>query len=243
MATWAAGQILLEIGASEKEEIVEKMLNYLTNTVDLETGMWPSALPETNQHPHAPWWHWNEGVQENWMFNPGVELAAFLVHWTSDHNEAAQIGWSSIEKAVNRLMNANEMDRHEINNYQQFLNIMQSHKERFEEKIDYGLDVVSDKIMLLAASCIERDVAEWSAGYKVLPLDIIGSPEHPLYSEFSTLVEQNLHFFMEEVSVEGIWDNPWSWGSNPEEFPIARRYWQGILAVNRYKTLKKFEYI
>ncbi|MCR2821731.1 hypothetical protein [Lederbergia panacisoli] len=240
MSTWTAGQMLMEIGANEKAEIVEKMLMYLTNTADMETGMWKSSLPENNEFPHAPWWHWGEGVQENWMFNPGVELAAFLVHWSPSRHESAQIGWNSINKAVKRLMNASEMDRHEVNNYQQFISIMQSHQEMFQVKVDCELDEVSDRIMALAAKCIEQDVSEWSSGYKVLPLDIIDSREHPLYTEFSDLVEQNLTFFMENVSDEGIWDIPWSWGSYPEEFPIARRYWQGILAVNRYKVLKTF---
>ncbi|MBW8348786.1 hypothetical protein K0H71_04875 [Bacillus sp. IITD106] len=242
MATWTAGQMLMEIGANENEEIIGKMTNYLVNTANNETGMWPSVLPENNQYPHAPWWHWKEGVQENWMFNPGVELAAFLVQWSPVHHESAQIGWNSIEKAVERLMNTSEMDSHEVNNYQQFLKIMQTHKEMFRTKIDYELAAVSDKIMSLAAKCIERDVSKWSAGYIVLPLDIIDSPEHPLYPEFKDLVEQNLNFFMEAASDEGIWDIPWNWGSYPEEFPIARRYWQGILAVNRYKILQTFGY-
>ncbi|MCJ8008333.1 hypothetical protein ACFFF5_16315 [Lederbergia wuyishanensis] len=243
MATWTAGQLLMEIGENEKEEIVEKMLKYLATNVNIETGMWESVLQENNQYPHAPWWHWNEGVQNNWMFNPSVELAAYLIHWSPEHHEAAQIGWNSIEKAVERLMNANEMDRHEVNNYQQFLKVMESKKETFYTKVGRDLSEVSDKTMTLAAKCIDRDVSTWSSGYKVLPLDIIDSPKHPLYCEFRTLVERNLQFFEDEVSEEGIWDIPWNWGSYPEEFPIARRYWQGILAVNRYKTLKTFEYI
>ncbi|MBS4219622.1 hypothetical protein KHA96_15000 [Bacillus sp. FJAT-49711] len=243
MATWTACQILMEIGANENEEIVEKLLKYLINTANIETGMWPSALPENNEYPHAPWWHWSEGVQDNWMFNPGVELAAFLIHWSNDHHEAARIGWSSIEKAVNRLMNAEEMDRHEINNYQQFLRIIQCHKEIFHKKLDYELDEVADKIMILAEKCIDRNINEWSAGYKVLPLDIIDSPEYPLYAEYSGLVEQNLKFFMDELSDEGIWDIPWNWGSYPEDFPLAKRYWQGILTINRYKILKAFDYV
>ncbi|MBS4197080.1 hypothetical protein [Lederbergia citri] len=243
MATWTAGQMLVEIGANENEEIIGKMIKYLVNTADNVTGMWQSALPENNQYPHAPWWHWNEGVQENWMFNPGVELAAFLVQWSPEHDEASQIAWNSIEKAVERLMNASEMDRHEVNNYQQFLKIMQAHKEMFHTHTDYEFDAVSDKIMSFAEECIEHNTSEWSSGYKVLPLDIIDSPEHPLYPKFKELVEQNLKFFMEEVSDEGIWEIPWSWGSYPEEFPIARRYWQGILAVNRYKILQTFGYL
>ncbi|MGM7681245.1 hypothetical protein ACSVDA_03735 [Cytobacillus sp. Hm23] len=49
------------------------------------------------------------------MFNPSSELAAYLVHWSSEIDEAAEIGWNSIQKAVNHLMDQKEMGRHEIN--------------------------------------------------------------------------------------------------------------------------------
>jgi hypothetical protein len=36
MATWAAGQILLEIGADRNEPVVKSMISYLINTNDSE---------------------------------------------------------------------------------------------------------------------------------------------------------------------------------------------------------------
>jgi hypothetical protein len=243
MATWVAGQILMEIGADTNEKIVKSMISYLENTNQKETGMWFSALPENNQHPHAPWWHWQEGVQENWMFNPSAELAAFLVHWSPEQSETSQIGWKSIEKAINHLINTNDMDRHEINNYQQLIKIMNLHETTFNTKFQYSLNEVSDKIMLLAERCVDKDVSAWSTGYKALPFDFIDSPEHPLCEKFGNLVEHNLNFYIEQLSDEGIWDISWSWGSYPEEFAVARRYWKGILAVDRYKILKSFGYL
>ncbi|MGE7690373.1 hypothetical protein ACQKMI_14355 [Lysinibacillus sp. NPDC097214] len=96
MATWKAGQILMDIGADKEELMVKSVISYLINTNHMETGMWDTVLPENNENPHAPWWHWHEGIQENWMFNPGVELAAFLVHWSTEKSESSEIGWSSI---------------------------------------------------------------------------------------------------------------------------------------------------
>lgn len=45
MATWAAGQILVEINTDENEEIVKSLISYLTDTPHVEPGIWPSALP------------------------------------------------------------------------------------------------------------------------------------------------------------------------------------------------------
>lgn len=243
MATWAAGQILMEIGADANETIVKSMISYLTNTIQKETGMWFSALPENNHYPHAPWWHWREGVQENWMFNPSAELAAFLVHWSSEQSEASQLGWKSIEKALHRLMEVDEMDRHEINNFQQLSNIMKLHESSFNAKSPYPLNEVTDKIMELADRCVDRDVSQWSTGYKPLPFDFITNPEDSLCSRFGDLVDQNLNFYIEQLSDEGTWDISWSWESYPEEFSVARGHWKGILAVNRYKILKSFGWL
>ncbi|TLS37063.1 hypothetical protein [Pseudalkalibacillus caeni] len=240
MATWAAGQILIEVGADANDPVVESMISYLVETYHLETGMWCSVLPENNDHPHAPWWHWRKGVQDNWMFNPGAELAAFLVHWSSEESPAAHIGWSSIEKAVAYLMEQTEMDRHEINNFQQLVNLLKPSEAVFNSKLAHSLDDVSEKVMLLAVKCVEKDPSTWAAGYKALPLDFIDDPSHPLCEKFGPLVDENLNFYIDQMTEEGIWDISWNWGSYPKEFEVARRYWKGVLAVNRYKQLKEF---
>ena len=240
MATWAAGQILYEIGAESNEQMVKSMISYLVNTFDIETGMWDSVLPENNDYPHAPWWHWTEGIQKNWMFNPSVELAAYLVHWSSEQSKASDYGWISLEKAVTHLMNKTEMDRHEINNYQQFIKIIRPYESTFNNRTHYSLNIVSDKVLKLAEQCVDKDISNWLYGYKALPLDFVDSGEHPLSERFGSLVEENLKFYCEQMSDEGIWDISWSWGSYQDEFEVAKRYWKGILAVNRYKQLKAF---
>ena len=243
MATWSAGQILMEIGADKDEPMVKSMISYLINTNHIETGMWDTVLPENNEYPHAPWWHWQEGIQENWMFNPGVELAAFLVHWSSEKSETAEIGWSSIGKAVNYLMNKSEMDRHEINNFQQLVKIIRPHESKFEDRTRHSFEVVSEKIMDFAEKCVDMDTSTWIHGYKALPLDFIDKPDHPLCLRFGPLIEKNLDFYLEQTTNDGLWDISWSWGSYPENFEVARGYWMGILATNRYKQLKAFGYL
>lgn len=243
MATWAAGQILMEIGAEKNEPIVRSMISYLLSTVNTETGMWDAVLPENNNYPHAPWWHWHEGVQENWSFNPSVELAAFLVHWSDEQSNAAEIGWNTIAKAVIHLKNKNEMDKHEINNYQQFIKIIKTHEATFTSRIPFPFEDIFERVLFLAEKCVDKDVSAWSEGYRSLPLDFIDNSDHPLREKLGSLVDQNLHMYIKQISEEGIWDISWNWGCYPEEYEIAREYWKGIIAVNRYKQLKAFGYL
>ncbi|TFB19641.1 hypothetical protein E3U55_10555 [Filobacillus milosensis] len=241
MSTWAAGQILIEVKADASDEMVQGMISYLVRTYDHETGMWPSVLPENNNYPHAPWWGWHEGVQENWMFNPGVELAAFLIHWSEENSEAASIGWASVEKAVDHLMNSNKMDFHEVNNFQEMIRMLEVRQETFNERVSFSYDAVTKQINDLAEKSAEKDPSDWATGYKPLPLDFVNSPDDVLYERFGpSLIERNLEFFFNQMTDEGTWDVSWDWGSYPKEFAISRRYWQGILTVNRYKKLKSF---
>ncbi|WP_164670826.1 hypothetical protein [Virgibacillus doumboii] len=243
MATWAAGQILMEIGVDSNEQVVISMLSYLENNYQKDAGLWLSVLPENNDHPHAPWWHWKEGVQKNWMYNPSAELAAFLVHWSPEDSETARIGWEVTENAVNHVMNSDSMGKHEINNFQQLANIMTPFESKFNSKMNYSLDDVSEKVMTLAEECVDKDVSSWSTGYKPLPLDFVDSPDDPLYERFGAdLIEKNLQFYIAQIAEDGTWDISWNWGSYPEEFPVARRYWKGVLAVDRYKLLHSFGY-
>lgn len=110
----------------------------------------------------------------------------------------------------------------------------------FNEKIDYAMSTVSEKILELVEQCIEKDASTWSQGYEALPLDFIDGPDHPLCSKLGTLVEQNIQFYVNQMNEDGIWNASWEWGSYPEQFEVAKTYWQGILAISRYKTLKAF---
>lgn len=240
MATWTAGQILVEVGASQEEPVVQRLLSYLVHTPQFGPGMWPSVLPKNNCYPHAPWWHFEENAQAGWMFNPSVELAAFLIHWSPTESGGALLGWESLAFALRRVMQATSMDRHELNNYRKCLSLLTTHKERFDAQMEYAFAEVESKVQDLTKDVIDRDVSNWGTGYKPLPLDFIQGPEDPLYPQLKELVHQNLRFYLDQRTDEGIWNISWNWGQYSEVFAVVSRYWQGILAVERYKILKAF---
>lgn len=241
MATWMAGQILVEVQAAAGESMVKSMLDYLIQTPQVQPGMWASVLPGNNQYPHAPWWHWQEDAQEIWMFNPSVELAALLLRWSPEGSVGARLGWESLKRAVPRVMQAASMERHELSNYRKCVSLLAPHKERFNILMEHSLDEVRQKLDALTRFVIDKDVCNWDKGYKALPLDFIQSPYDPLYHEFRELVHENLRFYLAQRTEDGLWGITWSWVDFPEDFAVARRYWQGILAVERHKVLKAFE--
>lgn len=252
MATWAAGQIVVEIRANPKEvmsvpavqhTLVRNLVSYLVNTPQVQPGIWPSVLPENNLHPHAPWWHWEEHAQHGWMFNPSVELAALLIWLSPSDSPGTNLGWESLGHALDYVMQVITLDHHEVANYRQCLQILEPSRDQFDAKMHYSFEEVNQKVQRLTRDVIDRDAGSWGEGYSPLPLDFIQSPEDPLYPEFKELVKQNLEFYLEEKNEDGMWDLSWSWEGYPKEFAIARRYWQGILAVKRYRILRAFGWI
>jgi hypothetical protein len=240
MATWRAGQILAEVGASYGDLIVQNLVSYLIDTPQVQPGMWASVLPENNDYPHAPWWHFEEDAQAGWMFNPSVELSAFLIHWSPKKSDGAQLGWNSLLYAVRHVMQVAKMERHELNNYRKCLSLLKAHEEHFDSAMGYSFAEVEKQVQTLTRDAIDRDVSNWGAGYKPLPLDFIQSPDDPLYPELRELVDENLRFYLDQRTDEGMWNISWNWGQYPEEFAVASRYWQGILAVERYRVLQAF---
>ena len=232
IATWTACQILMEVDVAAEHPIVQKTVQYLVSSYDSELGYWWTVTPYFANHPHAPHWAYRENVQESWMFNPSVELAAYMIHWSSPTSEAAQIGWSVFEKAKERLLACDEMDFHEINNYQRAIQLL-------AHEID-DAELLQQKVKSLAFHAMNKDREPWGKTYSALPLDLISSKEDELYKENRELVQQNIDYYIQAVHEDGIWGLTWSWGQYDDYFQIAKQQWKGILAVRYVKLIKKF---
>ncbi len=242
MASWAAARILFEVGAEPESPLVARLVEYLSASQG-EDGMWPAVLPETSAYPHAPWWEWQEGAKEEWAFNPSVELAAFLIYWTPLESKPAQQGWKTVQLAVERLMNCTAMEMHEAYNYVAAADLLAPYKAELAQRTGFSIKQVQEKIKDLAAGAMKQDPSQWAIGYKALPLNFVQSPESFLYPAFEGLVQQNLAFYAEQADENGLWTVPWDWPAYPLEFAIARRYWQGIMALERYRIFRSFGWL
>ncbi len=239
MATWAAARILMEVETDPGHPIVQSMKGYLSRSQD-DTGMWAAVLPQNNEFPHAPWWHWEPGVEQQWMFNPSVELAAYLIHWSEPKSSEAQRGWKTVRLATARLMSCTEMDMHEINNFLSMKELLEFRTEEFTEKTGYSLRDIERKLAELVEAAVETDIAQWVHGYKALPLTFVQHPDSFLCDVLGNLVAKNLDFYIEQVDENGLWPVTWEWAAYPGEFAVAARYWQGIIALERYRVFKTF---
>ncbi|SDK75800.1 hypothetical protein [Lacicoccus qingdaonensis] len=228
--TWAACQILMEVDAYGDDPIVRAAMDYLMQSYDRGNALWKTVVPEHNNYPHAPWWHYSEDAQENWMYNPTVELASYLIHWCEADSEAYELGLEVMERATIHLLNSSEMDFHEVNNFQKAYEITGDAPKEVRVKLN---ELIEDSM--------DTDPKSWGKSYKPLSLNMIFSKEDELYGKYEDLIEKNVRYLKETVNSEGVWDITWEWGQYMEDYYVARQQWKGILAVGNYKNLKKFD--
>ena len=232
IATWTACQILMEVDVAPSHPVVQKTIQYLVNSYNSKLGYWWTVTPNFNDYPHAPHWAYRENVQESWMFNPSVELAAYMIHWSDPESEAAKIGWAVFERAKERLLACETMDFHEINNYQRTILLL---KPTIEDAVQ-----LQQKVKTLAINAMNKNPETWGKTYSALPLDLISSKEDELYKENRELVKQNIEYYIQDVQQDGIWGLTWNWGQYDDYFQIAKQQWKGILAISFIKVIKEF---
>jgi|SRR5699024_1353072 len=227
--TWTACQILMETGADREEQIVKSAVEYLMRSYDHDKELWKTVIPEHNDYPRAPWWSYTEEAQDNWMYNPSVELAAYLIHWSEEDSEPYNLGLEVMENATIHLLNCSEMDFHEVNNFQKAYDITGDEPREVRAKLNE----------LIEAS-IDTDHESWGKSYKALPLDMISSKDDGLYEKYEELIEKNVQYLRETVNSEGVWDIAWEWGQYEEDYHVAKHQWKGILTLSNWKTLREF---
>ena len=220
----------MEVDAYGDEPIVRAAMDYLMQSYDRGNALWKTVVPEHNNYPHAPWWHYSEDAQENWMYNPTVELASYLIHWSEADSEAYELGLEVMENATIHLLNSSEMDFHEVNNFQKAYEITGDAPKEVRAKLN---ELIEDSM--------DTDPKSWGKSYKPLPLNMIFSKEDELYGKYEDLIEKNVRYLKETVNSEGVWDIAWEWGQYMEDYYVARQQWKGILAVGNWKALREFE--
>ena len=77
--------ILREIGIGSECPLVHRAIRYILKMYDHSRKGWRRAVPEINNAPHAPWWHYDENkggtpIDEHWG-NPSAEIVGYLVRY------------------------------------------------------------------------------------------------------------------------------------------------------------------
>jgi hypothetical protein len=234
IATWSATLILREIKfPTMANQMIDKILNYLDET--LIENRWPTTIPEINEAPHAPWWHFSK-ENEFWGWNPSVELAAFIIetgkHYPNIYSKAETI----INAAMEDFMSSDyKPEVHELANF------ARSGEVLLAIRPDLLPEGFLNKIRQLIKETVASDPTSYqSDNYITTPSFFLNSPKSPYYPAIKEIADYYCSHLEASVHSKGYWSIPWTWGNDPIHADSLRD-WKGYQILENMIYLQHFK--
>ncbi len=235
LETGYALEHLAQAGIPEGHPIVHQAVEYLLRTFDTATRTWRVVPTETNDHPHAPWWHDQDGSLSrtfaDFKIIPRAELVAVLFHYRGGDE-----GWRA-ELLAAVLDDILQMSPEVVSGDDlAAVNVLVKEEAvpaSARQRLAPWIQEIADKIVV-------RDPSRWFT-YVTQPLKTAPSPDSPAAGLFPEAIQANLDYLIETQAPDGSWDPNWSWGDfYPEAWPAARSEWRGVLTLKNLLTLRSW---
>ncbi len=234
LATSVALQRLRELGATADEPLVVGALGFLRESYDPALRAWRCVPPAVDAHPRAPHWNWSlheDGRRWPVTVNPRAEL---LAHFYA-YRELVDPAWAGEVEAALRAdlpglgaeVGADSLLCCEI--------LVHTPEAPADLR-----EAASKRVRELGLAMVNRDPDAWS-GYVPKPLKLAPLPDATLAPDLAADLERNLDYEIAHQESDGAWSPNWTWsGAFPEDWERARREWQGILTLERLRSLRAF---
>lgn len=231
--TWAVLEVIEETGIPDDHELVINLIDYLIHKAERIDGKWLTLHPAFNDHPHAPWWHY-EKENRIWGYNPTAALAGFCFWHTNPSSEVYSIALKLSQEAVAYFLENDITEPHELSCFVELYSYIAC-REQCES---FGL--FTEKLRQQILKTVEKDEKKWFSAYSVKPSVFVKSPKDAFYPDLKELIEKEVGLLLKNRNAEGVWDVTWSWGQFPNAEAIALREWQGAQIIKNLKLLKAF---
>ena len=238
LATGIALSALKELGRSPEHPQVTGAVQYLRDTFDEQARVWRAIPRDANDHPHAPWWHDEDGslagTFDGFLIVPRAQLVGLLHHYSA----LVPADW--LDAVTNDTVDAVEtLDDDAFagggDTLRYALDLLEtaSLPQRFKDRLTPRLRHLTDHIVC-------RDPEAWSE-YCPTPLKIAPSPETPVVDVLGDDLQTHLDYVVDHQGPEGTWEPTWTWGDfYPDAWEVARREWQGHLTLETLTSLRAF---
>ncbi len=238
LATGIALTLLNEIGCSPQHRMVTDAIRFLRQTFEEESGVWRVVPHDTNDHPHAPWWHDESGslasTFDGFVVVPRAQIVGLL------HEYAALVPADWLEAVtdatvttIETLEDAAFAGGGDTLRYALDLAETEPLPRRFKDRL-------APRVRELAAEVVCRDPREWG-GYCATPLKIAPVQESIVASTLGEDLQRHLNYVIDCQSPEGTWEPTWTWGDfHPEAWKKAELEWRGHLTLETLTSLHAF---
>jgi hypothetical protein len=233
--TYAAIEILKEIDFTQKgHPMIQGILKYLDSGADFSGGIWLNTVTSNNDYPHAPWWHTQSVSTSHDNYNPTAGLIGFVLYFADCSSELYQKCLQIATKAINYLLQAEQMDMHTI---MCFISLMDYCK--LSQGIDLlPLDPMQDKLKSLVSNSITKDTSVWATSYICKPSRFFNTKDSFFYEDNKEIAMYECSFIQSSRNMEGIWDITWEWTDYPEEWAVSKNWWKGDLVIKNMLFVK-----
>lgn len=237
LATSIGLRILKDLRCPAGHSMVRRAVEYLLETFHDATRVWRVVPYDTNRHPHAPWWHDENGslarTFDDYVIIPRAEIMGLLHHYaalvpddwlldtTEDTVDAIEAmeplgtgGGDDLVCAI-RLAETGEVPPH------------------FREQL-------VNRIRAVVPTVVCRDPKAWQT-YCITPLKLAWTPQSLVADQLWADLQRNLDSVIEQQTQGGWWEPVWSWDDHyPEAWEQARREWRGCLTLDNLLLLRAF---
>jgi len=237
LATEMGLRILGELDLPGGHPLVSAALKYLLESIDPQEKTWRVVPLDVNDHPHAPWWHDEEGSLArtfgDYLLIPRAGILACLYTYA----DWVPRDW------LQEITRATVAD---------LLAMDPAHFTGGGDALVYLLrlvetpglpasvrDQVIHRLRGWAAGVVARDPAQWSQ-YAAPPVKLAPRPEAATAGVLADCLPVHLDYLIEGQHPEGFWDVTWAWSRYPDIWEIARHEWRGVLTLETLTALKAF---
>lgn len=237
MATWAATELLYEVGFTDKAHpIVKGILRYLESGADFsaEHEQWLNTVPTNNDYPHAIWWEYNGNG--DFKYNPTAALAAFILRF-------AEKGSVIYEKACGIAKSAAEWFASAVPFMEQhvtccFIRLYEALKDIQPELVDMG--ELEQKLRENVKFIICPDKEKWAVEYVTKPSDFNITRDSIFYTDNAELAEYECEYIAETQLPDGGFVVTWQWWTDYKEYEVSANFWKSSFAIKNMLYLRSY---
>ena len=234
LATGIALHLLAETSTPQEHPLVQEAMAYLSQTLDPLTLTWRVVPLDTNDYPHAPWWHDQDGglaaTFDEFQIIPRSELVAYLYHFGGTAPWLEKVKDAAILAIENLPLGGGGGD-----------DLVYAQRLAQEKNLDsVDQDRLQRRVREAAAASVTRDPAQWTS-YSIPPLKLAPTPSTPSASLFPEDIENNIGYLIDNQTAGGYWEPTWTWGDfYPDAWPLAREEWRGEITLHNLLSLRAY---
>jgi hypothetical protein len=236
LATAHALDVLREVACDAQLPVLKDAIQYVLESLDPKSRVWPVAPVDVNDYPHAPWWHDQDDSLARVFDGYQIVPRALILAALHSYQELLPDGWLiEVTEDTVRFIETAPVDALRSDGFVWAGKLAQTPglKAEYAGRLKVRLIQVVPEV-------VSTDPAEWS-GYTLPPLKAAPGPDYLAASLLDDAIEEHLDYTVRSQGDDGAWDPVWDWGENyPEVWDVAKEEWRGHLTLEYLTILRSY---